>query len=335
MDYSDLIQNRDSYHRNRRSRKTRRTVAGFAVLIALIVLVIGGAHIYNRYLSNRPVPGTSDVAENTTDSSTEPVTESPSDTEPVTEAPTDPPTTAYSYENDPEERAGWVSAFGMLNVREAPNAEAEQIGRFTYHTQVRVLGPVRDGFYEVTGPDSRSGEDITGYASAEFITQEEPEDPYVMFDVPTFRQGDVRWSGVRLGRSRYTIGSAGCTTCCIAMLRSYVKKTIIRPDKVCASLSYSETGNLAWPSDLQTHETVGYLNVILKELRRGYPMMIGAKSRDGNQHWVLVVGYVGNGTNLKAADFIINDPGKDKRDNLKQFIDDYPRLYKMASYAGN
>ncbi len=330
MDYSELIQNRSSYRRSRR-RTSRRRVA---ILIAAAIVIVAGLgagiwalvrHVSGGAHGGDPEPQTTVVSREETDA---PGTEAPE-----TEPPTEPAPVPFADQT--ETRTGWITAYGKLNVRSMPDADAEVIGHYVYHAQVTVEGAQQNGFLKLTGADSRSGEEVTGFASAEFVSEEEPADPYVYLDVPVYRQGDVRWSGVRLGRSRHTIGSAGCTTTCIAMLRSYVQKKLIRPDETCASLTYGDQGDLAWPSDLETHETKGYLELILRELNRGYPVMVGAKGYGGNQHWVLVIGYEGDGTELRAVDFRINDPGKDKRDNLKQFIEDYPRMYKLATYAGD
>ena len=237
-------------------------------------------------------------------------------------------------EEEEGERDGWIEAFGKLNVRESASSESTVVGHFAYGEQVLVSGKAENGFYLVTGADSRSGKEITGYASEEYVLFEEPADPYVYLDVPLYRQYDVRWNGVRLGNSKFTIGSAGCTTTCLAMAKSYLSKETVRPDTMCASLWYDNNGNLGWPDECETRGGSNRYEFLFSKLKEGVPVLVGGKTRSGRQHWVLVVGYTGDAKEFKASDFMINDPGKDNRVNLKQFFDDFPILYKMAYYMG-
>ena len=232
------------------------------------------------------------------------------------------------------DRDGWIEAFGKLNVRETASDEGTVIGHFAYGEKITVSGRPENGFYKVTGQDSRSGEEITGYASTEYVVFTEPEDPYIYLDVPLYRQYDVRWNRVSLGNSRYTIGSAGCTTSCLAMSSSFMKKEEIRPDDMCASLWYDNNGNLGWPDDYETRGGSDRYEFLYSKLKEGVPVLVGGKTRAGRQHWVLVIGYTGDGSEFEAADFMINDPGKDNRVNLEQFFDDFPILYKFAYYTG-
>lgn len=328
MDYEELLQNRDTLRKNR-NKSRRRIRKALILFVVLLAVGLSAALILHSRGNEESRAGEGDV-ETTEEETVE-------ETGEVHTVPGENPTqpeTAASYEAEEEgERDGWTVAFGKLNVREQPNSTSEVVGHFTYNTKVVVSGKKTAGFYQVTGPDSRTGEEISGYAAADYISATEPEDPYIFLDVPVYRQYDIRWSGVRLGRSRYTIGSAGCTTTCIAMLRSYMTGKVLRPDEVSKTLWYSGEGNLGWPDDLDTKSTTNYMEFIFQQLSKGRPVMVGAKTRSGAQHWVLVVGYVGNAKEFRPADFVINDPGKGKRANLKQFIDDFPRLYKIAYYV--
>lgn len=74
-----------------------------------------------------------------------------------------------------------------------------------------------------------------------------------------------------------------------------------------------------------------YLEKIHEILSEGKPVLIGAKTSSGAQHWVVVTGFYG-GEELSPALFSINDPGSSKNKNLGQFFASFPYLYKYFSY---
>lgn len=229
----------------------------------------------------------------------------------------------------------WIITFGKLNIREETNTDSKILGHFVYHQQVTIVGAPENGFYRVVGNDSRSGEEITGYSHGDYMSLEEPNPDFVYLDIPGYKQTDERWSDIKLGSSRRTMEAIGCATCSLAMSETYINKTYIYPSTMEKQLWYDSRGNLGWPADYTTTTSSNnYLEFIFNKLQEGIPVLVGAETRSGRPHWVLVVGYCGNGKKFYAADFMINDPLPDKRTNLKHFFRDYPRFYKMAYYSG-
>ena len=58
--------------------------------------------------------------------------------------------------------------------------------------------------------------------------------------------------------------------------------------------------------------------------------MIGALTRTGTSHWVVVHAYHGSGRDFRPSDFMVLDPGSANRRTLSRFFEDYPRYYKIA-----
>lgn len=156
--------------------------------------------------------------------------------------------------------------------------------------------------------------------------------PAVSLSVPTYRQWDSRWSGIKIGNGGGTMGSIGCVTTSIAMLESYRQGKTITPSDMAWKLSYTPSGSVYWPSDYTvTTSSSNYLGRIYELLRQGKPVLFGAKKASGGQHWVIITGYTG-GSSLTASGFTINDPGSSSRTNLQQFLNAYPYFYKYFHY---
>lgn len=238
-----------------------------------------------------------------------------------------------------EPRDGWVIALDTLNVRRFCYSHGTIIGTFSCGQKIAVNGPARYGFYPVTGIDAETGEEITGYCSASYISLIEYTGNAVSLDIVSFTQTDERWSELTLGESRFTIGQVGCTTTCFAMSESYLTGTEITPADMSQRLTYTYDGNLFWPEDYYQDYTTDYLSEIYLKLHQGIPVLIGSRRANGSQHWVLVTGYdpgdttVTRSAQLKASDFIIQDPSG-LRTNLKQFFSDLPYYIKIAYYTG-
>ena len=71
------------------------------------------------------------------------------------------------------------------------------------------------------------------------------------------------------------------------------------------------------------------MSEIYNQLKKGKPVLVGAKASKGFQHWVIVTGYNGNSIN-KASSYTINDPGYSKKTNLQQHFDEYTKFDKIA-----
>lgn len=238
---------------------------------------------------------------------------------------------AFIIKKATETRPAYINTFGRLNVRSEPEAEAEVIGAFSYREQITVTGRTEDGYYQVSGTDIDSGETVKGYCLAEMISEGEVPDAYVILDVPSFKQADEQWTNVALG-DRETLGTAGCTTTCLAMLYSYLEDETIYPDEMAAQINYTTEGNLTFSKDF-VHYNGSYLyEIIFEKLQAGMPVLFSRINPATTSHWVLVIGYVGDGVTFNEEDFIINDPGSASRFTLADFSRDYTVFNKIVYY---
>ena len=218
------------------------------------------------------------------------------------------------------------TASGNLNVRSGAGTSYSRIGSLPSGEVVLVLW--------TTGDWSRilyNGTKL-GYVNSSYLTSSVTY-PAVSLSVPHYMQTDSRWASVTLGRSGKTIYRVGCTTTSIAMIESYRTGKTVYPDAMSKKLSYTSTGNVYWPSDYSAiTSTSGYLEKIYAELKAGKPVLFGAKTAAGGQHWVVITGYKGGAT-LSASGFTINDPADRTRKTLADLYADYPRFYKFFTYS--
>ena len=239
-----------------------------------------------------------------------------------------------------EPREAWIIAFESLNVRRFCYARGTVVGRFAGGQKITVTGPARYGFYPVSGVDAETGAEIRGYCSADYVSFREYTGNAVSLDIVRYVQSEGPWQDLQLGESRYTIAQAGCTTTCFAMCESYLTGTEITPDVMWERLAYSNQGDLYWPDGYFQDYSSDYLFKIYQKLHQGIPVLIGARTKSGSQHWVLVTGYdpgeaeITSSSQLKAADFRINDPASKGRTTLAAFFRDLPYFIKFAYYTG-
>lgn len=217
---------------------------------------------------------------------------------------------------------------GSLNVRSGPSTAYAKTGSLTKGETVVVLsssGTWKRILYHGTK---------IGYVSSQYLTAATNTSAYskISLSVPSFKQTDSRWANVTLGSSGKTIGKIGCATTAIAMMESYRTGTTIYPNAMSKKLSYSSSGSVYWPSDYTVvTSSSGYLSKIYNQLKLGKPVLFGAKTSAGGQHWVVITGYTG-GSTLTASGFTINDPGSNTRTNLQQLLNVYPNFYKYFYY---
>lgn len=172
----------------------------------------------------------------------------------------------------------------------------------------------------------------TGYVSAQYLSTATSGNRPVSLNVPSYKQTDSRWAGVKIGSSGKTIAQIGCATTAIAMMESYRTGTRIYPDAMAKMLKYTASGNVYWPSNyVAVTNSYGYLTGIYQKLQQGRPVLLGAKNAYGSQHWVVITGFTGG--SLTAANFTIQDPGSNSRTTLQQFLNAYPNFYKYFYYA--
>ncbi len=212
---------------------------------------------------------------------------------------------------------------GTLNVRSKAGTSQKIVGSLSNNQIVIVLSE-SDGWSRVLYDGTK-----TGFVSSKYLSSSSVKT--VKLSVPSFKQTDSRWANVKIGSSGKTISQIGCATTAIAMVESYRQGKTITPDVMSKRLKYTSSGSVYWPS----HYTVvtsssGYISKIKSKIDSKKPILFGAKNKYGAQHWVVVIGYTGSGN--KTSDFLINDPGSNKRTTLAQFLSAYPTFYKYFSY---
>ncbi|MBQ4141193.1 MAG: SH3 domain-containing protein [Clostridia bacterium] len=217
------------------------------------------------------------------------------------------------------------TAGGNLNVRSGAGTSYSRIGSLPNGEVVLVLW--------TSGDWSRilyNGTKL-GYVNSSYLKSTGTY-PAVSLSVPHYMQTDKRWASVTLGSSGKTIYRVGCTTTSIAMIETYRTGKTIYPDAMSKKLKYTSSGNVYWPSDYTAvYSSSGYLAKIYEQLRAGKPVLFGAKTSSGGQHWVVITGYKG-GSSLTTSGFTINDPADSSRGTLADLYADYPYFYKFFYY---
>lgn len=240
-----------------------------------------------------------------------------------------------SYERFKGGDSMYSAYFGLLNVRTAPFQDASLAGQIAYGDEVRVFWKEDSGYVRILAKKANSEEYVEGYCLREELSETPPSDGRVYLSVCDFKQYDERWGGISLGGSYETIASAGCTTTCLAMAYSYLEGYVTTPDAMEERLYYNEDGMLSFPKVYVKSSDGNYLEAALEKLREKIPVLIGGKRDDGSPHWVLIMGYDGDGTELKTENFLIHDPASEERYTLFDFFEEYPNFNKIAYYSGN
>lgn len=309
----------------------RRTAACLLLLCILVTGLVSGCSTGDQ--------GAEETASTITETQETSMPETAEETTAPVETTESEPTVKEWLVMGAEPRDAWIVSFGALNVRRFCYAKATVVGSFDAGQKILVTGPARYGFYPVSGTDVETGEDIRGYCSEDYVSFLEYTGPAVKLDIVKYKQTDDRWGKLTMGESRYTLAEIGCTTTCFAMCESYLNDTKIEPDDMMEQLTYSREGNLYWPEGYTQNYGSDYLAKIYQKLHQGIPVLIGSRRRSGGQHWVLVTGYdpgdkeITKTSQLKASDFLINDPGAGRR-NLGEFFRDLPNFIKFAYYTG-
>ena len=216
-------------------------------------------------------------------------------------------------------------SWGNLNVRTGPSTNYSVKDKLPKGEKVIVLSS-KNGFSEILYNGNE-----TGFVSSTYLKISTSAYKSVKLSVPSFKQTDPRWANKLIGTSGKTIGKIGCATTSIAMIESFRQGCTIYPDTMSKQLSYSSTGNVYWPSHYKvTTNSTDYLKQFYNILSQGKPVLFGAKTYNGSQHWVVITGF--SGEEITASNFTINDPGSNQRTTLDQFIAAYPVFYKYFSY---
>lgn len=217
---------------------------------------------------------------------------------------------------------------GNLNVRSSASTSSEIKTTLPKGTAVIRLSE-KNSFTRILYNGSS-----TGYVSSVYLSEQSGSGTYkkITLSVPSFKQTDSRWAGIKIGTQGDTIKSSGCTTTALAMTESFHLGKTVTPADMVKKLTYSSSGMLYWPSDYVTElvSSSDYLKKIYAQLSKGKPVILGMKKSNGSQHWVVITGHTKSTSSLSAADFTINDPGSGTRDTLNEFVSAYPNAYKIA-----
>ncbi len=215
--------------------------------------------------------------------------------------------------------------YGTLNVRAGAGKSYSIIDSLRKGQKVVILSE-SNGWSKILYQGRR-----VGYVSNQYLKKQNA-DAYgtILLNVPSYKQTDSRWADVILGSSGKTIRAIGCTTTALAMTESYRLGNTVYPDAMSKRLRYASDGSLYWPTNYHiTTDKTDYLQQIYRVLQQGKPVILGAKTAAGKQHWVVVTGFEG-GASLSAERFRINDPGSAYRTSLAQFSNVYPHFYKLV-----
>lgn len=225
-------------------------------------------------------------------------------------------------------RAYVNTANGSLNVRKGRGTAYEVKDKLSDGTLVTVISE-GTSFHKIIYNGTK-----TGYAAKAYLEKAPLSYKKLSLSVPSYKQTDARWKNVSIGTQGGTIGTIGCTTTSLAMTESYRTGTTVTPTMMRNKLSYTASGSLFWPTNYNTElvSSGDYLKRIYDVLSTGKPVILGAKSNAGKQHWVVVTGHTANTAGLSKSRFTVNDPGSKTRITLSDFLSEYQNVYKVAYY---
>lgn len=210
-----------------------------------------------------------------------------------------------------------------LNVRTGPSTAYAQFEKIRHNDYVVVLSN-SGSFSKVLFEGNK-----TGYVSNDYLVNLYTYSA-VKLSVVSYKQYDSRWASLTLGTRGQTIREIGCLTTCMAMSESYRTGSTKTPATIRNNSSYTADGSLYWPSNYTTSTASNYLSTIYTKLKNNQPVLIGLKTANGGQHWVLVIGFEGGNT-LSASNLLVNDPASTKT-RLSEVMTNYPYFYKIAYY---
>ena len=214
----------------------------------------------------------------------------------------------------------------VLNVRTGPGTSYSRITTIP-HGDIVMLRSSANGWSRILYHGTK-----LGYVSSQYLSgQTGGNTDVISLKIPSYKQTDSRWASYPLGTRGGTIGTIGCAVTGIAMLESYRTGTTIYPDAMAKTLSFTAGGGVYWPSHFTavTSKT-GYLSHIQSLLKQNKPVLLGATTSSGRQHWIVITGFTGG--SLSPENFTINDPGSSSRTNLQQFFHSFPNFYKYFYY---
>ena len=223
------------------------------------------------------------------------------------------------------------TTYGNLSVRSGPSTSYSIVSKLPSGNKVAILSE-SNGWAKILYDGSS-----IGYVSSTYLVSSNNTSSQkytsVKLSVPSYKQTDSRWSGVKLGNSSATIGKQGCLVTSFAMTESYRTNSTITPSSMAKKSSFTSSGAMYWPNGYTAYYNSSYLNKIYELLKSGTPVLIGGRSSSGATHWVVVTGFTGGDT-LTTSSFLINDPGSNTNTTLAQFKAKYINHIRLMYYAG-
>ena len=131
-----------------------------------------------------------------------------------------------------------------------------------------------------------------------------------MINMLRLRQGDTRWSKIRIGKSGTTLAQSGCllTSLCILYSKFY-RANYIMPDMLARGLAFTSSGDLIWKATdqhgIQLLKQYGmefikreynYFpnrdNPVIKFYSNSpdYAVALEVRTRNGRRHWLACAG---------------------------------------------
>lgn len=224
------------------------------------------------------------------------------------------------------------TTYGNLSVRSGAGTSYSIVSKLSSGSQVAILSE-SNGWAKILYNGSS-----VGYVSSTYLVSNNSNTsgvkyPSVKLSVPSYKQTDSRWSGVKLGSSSATIGRSGCMVTSFAMTESYRTNTTITPPMMAKKSSFTSSGSMYWPAGYTAYYNSSYLAKIYELLKSGTPVLVGGRASNGATHWVVVTGFAGGNT-LSTSSFLINDPGSNTNTTLAQFKAKYVNHIRLMYYAG-
>ena len=232
----------------------------------------------------------------------------------------------YLTPNTKSYRAYVNTESSLLNVRKGRGTDYEIKDKLSDGTIVTVISE-GSSFHKIIYNGTK-----TGYVAKDYLLKAPLTYKKLSLSVPSYKQTDSRWKHLTIGSQGGTMGTIGCTTTALSMTESFHTGSAVTPSVMRSKLSYMPSGSLYWPTDYNTElvSSGDYLRKIYAVLSSGKPVILGAKSTNGKQHWVVVTGHTSNVGTLSKSRFTINDPGSTSRTTLADFLNDYQIVYKIA-----
>lgn len=246
-------------------------------------------------------------------------------------------------------RARVVTPHGLA-VRKAPSTQGEWV-RWLYTGAYVTVYAVEGDWWRIDKVQSlwsASQYDGEVLMRREGKVEPEPITPNKMLAVPQYSQRDPRWSGIRLGTGKATIGQQGClVTAVSAVCKFYGKDT--DPARLNSDLlrvdGYANSNLYNWWSlpkiypDIRLHTWIecdnkpAPLDRINAELAARRPPIVWVDFYPSTpaieMHWVVIIGHT-EGKN----DYLIMDPWTGKVLPFRSLYSDPSRyIFRIVTYA--